>query len=142
MEMRHNENRRPISAEVNLRVGNFFDAFWSDGDDTAHVLGDGDSVVLTLFDDVLAHSPRRRQVPLVHGAVRAAADHFRVVVGPDDRSHAVVVALQVDEQVVGHHRVDMYDVALHGRELVSAVGETALANNTHTHFNDVLSPSM
>jgi len=113
-----------------LRVSKFFDAFGSDSDDAAHVLGDGDAVVLALFDHVLTHPSRRCHVPLVDGAVRAAADHLGVVVGPDYRSHAVVVTLEIDQDVVGHHRVDLYDVALHSCELMSAVAEAALSSHT------------
>ena len=118
-----------VDGTVYLRVADLLDAVWADGDDRPGVLGDGDAVVLTLLDDVLADPPRRRHVPLVDGSVRAAADQLDVVVRPDDRPHAVVVTLKVDEQVVSHRRVDLDHVALHGGELVTGVTETALSNH-------------
>jgi len=55
-----------------------------------------------------------------------------VVVGPDDGSHAVVVTLQIHQNIVCDHGVDLYHVALHRRELVSTVTEAALAEpNAH-----------
>jgi len=87
----------------------------------------------------------REHLPLVDGSVGAGGDEFEVVVGPDEGAHAVVVALEVDEQLVRHRRVDVDHVALHRRELVSGVTEAALTHvfarwRQHTTLHTCLFP--